>query len=66
MGTDTLKGAKATRVTVETSKLTKASIMNLVKNSKLITIKCSGVNKKVKAYYSTWTKTYNKWNVKVK
>lgn len=62
---DALKGAKATSITLKTSKLSKTSIKNLVKNSKLTTIKCPELSKKVKANYSTWAKTY-KWNVKVK
>ena len=60
-----LKGAGAKIATVKTAKLNKASIKGLVKGSKLTTIKCSGVNKKVKAKYTTWAKAY-KPNIKVK
>ena len=64
VSTGALKGAKATSITIKTSKLSKTSIKNLVSSSKLTTIKCPGVSKKVKANYSTWAKT-SKWNVKV-
>lgn len=65
VGASALKGAKATTITIKTSKLSKTSIKNLVKDSKLTTIKCSGLSKTVKAKYSGWAKTY-KWSVKVK
>lgn len=65
VGASALKGAKATTITIKTSKLSKTSIKNLVKDSKLTTIKCSGLSKTVKAKYSSWAKTY-KWSVKVK
>ena len=59
------KGAGAKTAIVKTAKLNKASIKGLVKGSKLTTIKCSGVNKKVKAKYTTWAKAC-KPNIKVK
>lgn len=61
VGTGALKGCpKLKTVTVKSSKLTKASIKNLVKGTKVVTIKCSGVSKKAKALYAKWVKAYNK------
>lgn len=55
---------KLTTVTVTSKKLTKASIKNLVKNTKVKVIKVkvskkSSVNKKYVAKYGKWAKSYN-------
>ena len=65
IGSYVLKGAATKTVTIKTSKLSKTSIKNLVKGSKLTTIKCSGLSKSVKAKYAKWVKAY-KASVKVK
>lgn len=65
IGANVLKGSAAKSATLKSSKLSKTSIKNLVKGSKLTTVKCSGLSKKTKAKYAKWAKTYKK-NVRFK
>lgn len=66
IGTSAIKGcSKLKTVTLKSSKLSKTSIKNLVKGTKVTTIKCSGLSKQVIAKYLKWAKAYNKM-VKVK
>ena len=65
IGANAFKNTKAKTVTLKSAKLSKTSIKNLVKGSKITTIKGTGLSKKVKAKYAKWAKAY-KANVKVK
>lgn len=65
IGANVLKGSAAKTATLKSSKLSKTSIKNLVKGSKLTTVKCSGLSKKTKAKYVKWAKSYKK-NVRFK
>ena len=65
IGANVLKGSAAKSATLKSSKLSKTSIKNLVKGSKLTTVKCSGLSKKTKAKYAKWAKSYKK-NVRFK
>ena len=65
IGANALKGTAAKTVTLKSSKLSKTSIKNLVKGSKLTTVKCSGLSKKTKAKYAKYAKAHKK-NVKFK
>lgn len=58
IGANVLKGSAAKSATLKSSKLSKTSIKNLVKGSKLTTVKCSGLSKKTKAKYAKWAKSY--------
>lgn len=61
IGTSAIKGCtKLKAVTVKSSKLTKLGIRNLVKGTKVTTIKCSGLSKQVIDKYAKWAKYYNK------
>ena len=65
IGANAFKNTKAKTVTLKSAKLSKTSIKNLVKGSKITTIKGTGLSKKVKAKYAKWAKVY-KANIKVK
>ena len=65
IGANAFKNTKAKTVTLKSAKLSKTSIKNLVKGSKITTIKGTGLSKKVKAKYAKWAKAY-KANIKVK
>ena len=58
IGANVLKGSAAKSATLKSSKLSKTSIKNLVKGSKLTTVKCSDLSKKTKAKYAKWAKSY--------
>lgn len=61
VGTSAIRGCgKLTTIIVRSSKLSKLDIRNLVKGTKVTTIKCYGLSKKVEDNYAKWAKAYKK------